>query len=113
MDKNRVDTFILSNMECFSSDDLPMIRMRMENADDDKWALLATLNFKSPQTALMLSIFGGPIGVDRLYIGDYLLGVFKTLTCGGLLIWAFVDQFLIRKATRENNLSLLMDALEC
>ena len=59
----------------------------------------------------MLSIFGGPIGVDRLYIGDYLLGVFKTITCGGLLIWAFVDQFLIRKATKDNNKELLMNLL--
>lgn len=113
MDKGKVDTFLLTNMECFSSDDIPMIRTKMESADEDKWSLLATLNFKSPQTALMLSIFGGPIGVDRFYIDDYLLGVFKTVTCGGILIWAFVDQFLIIKATRDNNLKLLMDALNC
>ena len=71
----------------------------------------STLNFKDPQTALMLSIFGGPIGVDRFYIGDYLLGVFKTITCGGVLIWAFVDQFLIRKATKDNNKEMLMSLL--
>lgn len=111
MDKEKVNTFILSNMECFSPDDIPMIRMRMENAEESKWGLLGTLDFKSPHTALMLSIFGGPIGVDRFYIGDYLLGVFKTITCGGILIWAFIDQFLIRKAARENNMKMLMDAL--
>lgn len=113
MDKGKVNTFILTNMECFSSEDIPMIRMKMENAEEEKWPLLATLNFKSPQTALMLSIFGGPIGIDRFYIGDYLLGVFKTITCGGILIWAFIDQFLIKKSTRENNLNMLMNALNC
>ncbi|WP_288318416.1 TM2 domain-containing protein [Xylanibacter caecicola] len=112
MDKVKVDTFILANRECFSEEDIPMIRMRMETAEDCKWQALSTLNFKHPQTALMLSIFGGPIGVDRLYIGDYLLGVFKTITCGGILIWAFVDQFLIRKATKDNNRDMLMSILD-
>lgn len=111
MDKTKIDTFILTNRDCFLNDDIPMIRQRMESADESKWQALSTLNFKDPQTALMLSIFGGPIGVDRFYIGDYLLGVFKTITCGGILIWAFVDQFLIRKATKENNLQILMDIL--
>lgn len=112
MDKARVDTFLLTNRECFSDDDIPMIRQRMESAEDSKWQAVSTLNFKDPQTALMLSIFlGGPIGVDRFYIEDYLLGVFKTITCGGVLIWAFVDQFLIRKATKENNREMLMNLL--
>ena len=111
MDKTKVDTFILTNRECFLNDDIPMIRHCMESADDSKWNALSTLSLKDPQTALMLSIFGGPIGVDRFYIGDYLLGVFKTVTCGGILVWAFVDQFLIRKATKENNREMLMDIL--
>lgn len=111
MEKTRIDTFILTNRECFFDEDIPIIRLRLESADDNKWDVLSTLNLKNPQTALMLSIFGGPIGVDRIYIGDYLLGVFKTITCGGILIWAFVDQFLIRKATKENNQKLLMNIL--
>lgn len=111
MDKIKVDTFLLINRECFLEEDIPMIRQRMESAEESKWQALSTLNLKDPQTALMLSIFGGPIGVDRFYIDDYLLGVFKTITCGGILIWAFVDQFLIRKATKENNRRMLMDIL--
>lgn len=111
MDKAKVDVFILTNREYFPDDDIPLIRLRMESAEDRKWQAISTLNFKDPQTALMLSIFGGPIGIDRLYIGDYLLGVFKTITCGGVLIWAFVDQFLIRKATKENNRDMLMSLL--
>lgn len=111
MDKAKVDIFLLTNRECFSDGDIPMIRHRMESAEDSKWQAISTLNFKDPQTALMLSIFGGPIGVDRFYIGDYLLGVFKTITCGGVLIWAFVDQFLIRKATKDNNREMLMSLL--
>ena len=66
----------------------------------------------SPNSLNVINFFGGgPIGVDRFYIEDYLLGVFKTITCGGVLIWAFVDQFLIRKATKENNREMLMNLL--
>lgn len=111
MDKAKVDTFLLTNKECFSIDDIPMIRQRLESAEESKWQAISTLDFKEPQTALMLSIFGGPIGIDRLYIGDYLLGVFKTITCGGVFIWAFVDMFLIRKATKDNNREMLFNLL--
>lgn len=111
MDKSKIDIFILTNKDYFASEDIPMIRLRMESAEDSKWSALAIVNFKDPQTALMLSIFGGLIGVDRFYIGDHLLGVFKIITCGGILIWAFVDQFLIRIAAKENNMKMLMDTL--
>lgn len=111
MEKTRIDSFVLANQDYFASEDLAVIRIRLESIDDSKWGALSTLNFKDPQIALMLSIFGGPIGVDRFYIGDYLLGVFKTVTCGGILIWAFIDQFLIKRATRENNKKILFEIL--
>ena len=111
MDKDKIDAFILTNTNSFPEGAIPLIRLKMESVDNRRLGLLSTINFKNPQTALMLSIFGGPIGIDRLYIGDYLLGVLKTVTCGGILIWAFIDQFLIKKATRENNVKILMNAL--
>lgn len=111
MDKIKVDTFILTNREYFCDDDIPMIRHLLESVEDSKWINLSSIELKDPQTALMLSIFGGPIGIDRFYIGDYLLGVLKTITCGGILIWAFIDQFLIRKATKDNNREMLINVL--
>lgn len=68
MEKSKVDTFILTNFECFASEDIPSIRLRLEHADESKWTEISCTNFHEPQTALMLSIFGGPIGVDRIYI---------------------------------------------
>lgn len=112
MDKNKVNTYFLANHEYFDEASIPLLRQRMEEADDSKWPLLELVDLKSPYTALMLSIFGGPIGVDRFYIGQNLLGVLKTLTCGGLIIWAFIDQFLIRKTTRERNTRVLLNTLQ-
>ncbi|MBQ7452186.1 MAG: TM2 domain-containing protein [Prevotella sp.] len=111
MNKTKVDTFILTNQNCFADNDIPMIRECLENAEDSKWQSLSLINLKDPQIALMLSIFGGPIGIDRIYIGDTLLGILKTITCGGLLIWAFFDMFLITEATKDNNKHMLMNIL--
>lgn len=111
MDKNRVDAFILNNRICFSDEDIPIIKMHLESIDDSRWPLLSAIPLKDPQVALMLSIFGGPIGFDRFYIGDILLGVLKTITCGGLLVWAVIDLFLIRSSTQRHNMSQLMQQL--
>ena len=111
MDKTKVEAFILNNSHFFAIEDIPLIQMRLESSDDSKWPFLSTLRLKDPQISLMLSIFGGPIGFDRFYIGDYLLGILKTITCGGLLIWAFIDLFIIRNSTYKYNKSQIMDIL--
>jgi len=59
--------------------------------------------------ALVLSLFLGQLGVDRFYLGDVGLGVIKLVTCGGFLIWAFIDLFLIMGRTDEINRNLAHD----
>lgn len=61
---------------------------------------------KSPGTAVALSVLLGMAGVDRFYIGDIGLGVFKLVTIGGLGIFYLFDWFLISGATRRNNLKV-------
>lgn len=50
---------------------------------------------KSFVTALLLSVLVGGLGVDRFYLGHYVLGVLKLVTLGGLGIWALIDIILI------------------
>ena len=49
---------------------------------------------KNSTTVLLLSIFIGYLGIDRIYVGDVGLGVLKMLTCGGIGIWWLIDLFL-------------------
>lgn len=53
-------------------------------------------------TALLLSLFFGLLGFDRLYVGRTGLAIAKLLTAGGLGVWALVD-FIILCAGKMND----------
>ena len=50
---------------------------------------------KSKLTAFLLSFFLGVLGVDRFYLGFYLMGVIKLLTIGGCGVWWLLDWILV------------------
>ncbi len=107
MDAQKVDLFIMTNGKFFESHHVISIRDRLVSLDDSKWSFIQTLQFKDPTTSLIVSLLGGPLGIDRFIIGDTGLGIAKLLTCGGLGIWTIVDWFLIMGATREKNMEKL------
>ena len=104
MEAQKVDMFIITNAKFFESHQVNVIRERLVALDDSKWAMISTIQFKDPTTALIISIFGGHYGIDRFYIGDTGLGIAKLLTCGGFVVWTIVDWFLIQGLTREKNM---------
>ncbi|MBC7524094.1 MAG: TM2 domain-containing protein [Flavobacterium sp.] len=111
MEASKVDMFMMMNSKFFESHHLIFIREKLESVDDSKSNLIYSLQFKDPTTALIISIFGGHLGIDRFYIGDTGMGIGKLLTCGGIGIWTIVDFFLIQGATREKNLELFQNSL--
>ncbi len=46
-------------------------------------------------TTLLISLFLGSLGIDRMYLGYTGLGVLKLITCGGCGIWALLDFILV------------------
>ncbi len=111
MDSQKVDMFLMTNAKYFEGHQVPMIREQLQQADDDKWLKVQSLNLKDPTTSLIVSILGGQLGIDRFIIGDTGMGVGKLLTCGGLGIWAIVDWFIIMGRTREVNFENFQKAL--
>ena len=103
MDSQKVDMFMMMNAKYFEGHHLSTIREKLLSLDESQWQRLQLTQFKDPTTALLISIFAGVYGIDRFYIGDTGKGVGKLLTCGGFMIWAIVDWFLIQGATKEKN----------
>ncbi len=112
MDAQKVDMFMMLNAKYFESHHLNAIREKLLTLDEAKWQYVQTMQFKEPSTALIISIVnGGPLGIDRFYIGDTGMGIGKLLTCGGFGIWTIIDWFLIMGATREKNMETFHNAL--
>lgn len=74
MDSQKVDMFLMSNSKFFESFQLNIIRERLLQVDDNKWAQLQMIQFKDPTTSLIVSLLGGTLGIDRFIIGDTGLG---------------------------------------
>ncbi len=110
MDSQKVDMFMMMNSKYFESYHLSAIRESLMQMNDSKWNSIQMIQFKDPTTALIISLLGGQLGIDRFYIGDTGLGIAKLLTCGGFIIWAIIDWFLIMGATREKNMEMFQRA---
>ncbi|CAM4778416.1 unnamed protein product [Rotaria magnacalcarata] len=52
-------------------------------------------NGKYYRTTLILSLFLGIFGIDRIYLGYYVSGLLKLFTCGFMFVGALVDFLLI------------------
>ena len=95
----------------FPEANMMQVREIFQRMDENQVRNLAMLQFKEPVTALIISLLGGVVGIDRFYIGDITLGVLKLITCGGFYVWAIIDLFMIMNATKEKNFQKLLTAI--
>ena len=100
---NLVDQWLAINAKYFPTEQVQYIRQRLEALPEQQLSLLYLISFQDPTMMLVISLFGGSLGIDRFMLGQVGLGIGKLLTCGGCGIWSIVDWFLIMDATRQSN----------
>ena len=100
---NLVDQWLAINAKYFPTEQVQYIRQRLEALPEQQLSPLYSISFQDPTMMLVISLFGGSLGIDRFMLGQVGLGIGKLLTCGGCGIWSIVDWFLIMDATRQSN----------
>lgn len=105
MDKQKIDLYLTTNAKYFEPTAIPIIRQKLENANDDALLTLQATELKDPTTLLLISIFLGGFGIDRFMLGDTGMGVLKLLTGGLCGILTIIDWFTISKKAKEVNLA--------
>lgn len=112
MEAYKVDMFLMQNGRYFNEDDLIFVQDMLHRIDDSWWNALLVMRFKSPVLALVLSFFGGTLGVDRFYVGNVGLGILKLLTVGFGGLWTIIDWFLIMRVARTANYRALEEYVD-
>ncbi len=103
MDNTKIEAYLLANSKYFDAGQIPYVRQKLQNATEDQYMLLQSVEYKDPIVSLVLSLLVGTLGVDRFYVGDVGMGVLKLLTLGGCGIISIIDWFTIMKKTRAKN----------
>lgn len=102
MNRFEVEQFMTMNAKFFEKSEIQRFKNEMYSSNMSLF-VANTFKFKSPTTAVVLSIFLGWLGVDRFYSGNYIQGIVKLITMGMWGIWWILDWFLIGKAVKTKN----------
>lgn len=111
MDTSRVDMYIMANQKYLPTEKIVYVKEKLLSADESKFNLLSTVEFKDPTTILLVSIFLGTLGIDRFMLGETGMGILKLLTCGVCGILTIIDWFTVQKKAKERNFNALMTIL--
>ncbi len=111
MDATKLDMFIMTNQKYLPAEKIVFIKEKMKNMDEERFALVSSVELKDPTTVLLVSLFLGGLGIDRFMLGETGMGVLKLLTGGLCGILTIVDWFSVQKKAKENNFNKLMTIL--
>ncbi len=107
MDKQKIDLYLTTNAKYFEPSAIPIIRQKLETADDSTFLSVQACELKDPTTLLLVSIFLGSLGIDRFMLGDTGMGILKLLTGGCCGVLTIIDWFTITKKAKQKNLATL------
>ena len=105
MNNDNINMYLTANAKYFEASAIPMIKAKLELLTDEQYAMLQAVSLKDPMMMLIISLFGGSLGIDRFMLGDTGLGVLKLLTSGGCGLWTIADWFSVCARTKAKNLA--------
>ena len=108
MEQQKMDMYVMTNKKYFPEEKIMYLKDKLSTMDEEKFNLISTIEFKDPNTLLLISIFLGTLGIDRFMLGDTGMGILKLLTAGLCGILTIVDWFTISKRTKELNFNNVM-----
>ena len=106
-----VQQYIMANANFFPEGSVNELGARLSKLSQNQFNAIQGIQLKDPMIMLLLSLFLGSWGVDRLLLKEIGLDVVKLLTCGGCGIWTIIDWFLVMNKTREFNQKLVLDSI--
>ena len=109
--EQRVSNFLVANSRYFDIYKLAEIKNALLKIDESKWNNLEKISYKDPTLHVMISLWGGMIGLDRFFLGDIGLGIGKLITFGGCGLWTIIDWFMISSSAKEKNYNTLRNAI--
>ncbi|WP_276880386.1 TM2 domain-containing protein [Bacteroides heparinolyticus] len=107
MEKEKIDQFLMINGKNFPEESMAQLRKRLANINESKANMLISMEWKSPMVGFLFAFFLGTYGIDRFWLKETGLGIFKLITIGGCGIWWLIDLFTISKRTKAFNLNKL------
>ena len=111
MDASKIDMYVMTNQKYLPAEKIVFIKEKLKNVDEERFALISSVEFKDPTTILLVSLVLGTFGVDRFMLGETGMGVLKLLTGGLCGILTIIDWFTVQKKTKESNFNKLMAIL--
>lgn len=104
MTLSEVEQYLANNVNYFPSDAVEQLRELLLTAPDSVTPRIQTLKLAKPNFTLMLAIFAGYLGVDQFYLGRWVWGIVKFMTCGGAGWLYFFGIILAQRTARNENL---------
>lgn len=108
MTQEKVDAYLLANAKYFPVESIMVVRDKLLSIPEEKMINLQSIEFKDPNTLLLVSVLIGAYGVDRFMEGNVGMGILKLLTGGVCGIMTIYDWCTIKKRTKKNNLNKLL-----
>ena len=108
MTQERIDMYIMTNQKYLPAEKIVFLMQKLAEADEKKFALISSVEFKDPTTILLVSIFLGSLGIDRFMLGETGMGILKLLTLGLCGVLTIIDWFSVQRKAKELNYNNLM-----